>query len=724
LAANEDKPEAKSATDAKSGTDTDFQNSTPATEPTPAKSVSVPDFQANASPEHAASVSNTETDAAPEKSVSVPDSPPEAPASVSDPADPDDAKTTASDREKLEARMAEKAAVAPTGPGVYIFKDKRGKAIYVGKAKNLRDRVRSYVRGGDGRYQVSFLMNRAADFETLVTVSETEALILENNLIKQYKPRYNIKLLDDKSYVSVKVTVKDAWPRILVTRKIQRDGSVYLGPFASASGIRETLEIARKIFPLRSCSDAVFRNRSRPCLEYQIKRCLAPCVLEVDRVEYERQLKGATQLLEGKTDALVADLKVSMSAAADEERYEDAARIRDRIEAVSKVAEKQKALVHGGGDRDVFGFYREGGFLEAQVLLVRSGKLIGNNSYHLEDFDFPDEEVISALTGRYYEGDRYIPEEVLLPVAFEGADALATYLGGLRGTKVDVYVPQRGDKRRLVEMAIDNARQAFADRNDEALRRERMLDELRRKLHLASTPKRIECVDISHVQGEAVVASLVVFDEGRPDKSSYRRYRLRGVQRNDDFASMKEVLSRRFTRGKEEGGLPDLLMVDGGRGQLAMAVEAAKELGIEGVELASLAKDRVAGEFQSENIEHTEERVFRPGRSNPIVLRRNSNALFLLQQLRDEAHRFAITYHRSLRARKRLRSVLDDIGGIGPRKRRALLSAFGSVKRLRQATVAEIAEVSGIGPMLAEKVVTALNARHVKTTADEREADE
>ncbi len=557
-------------------------------------------------------------------------------------------------------------------------------------------------------------MDRAADFETLVTVSETEALILENNLIKQYKPRYNIKLQDDKSYVSVKVTVKDAWPRILVTRKIERDGSLYLGPYASASGIRETLEVARKVFPLRTCSDAVFRNRSRPCLEYQIKRCLAPCVLPVDRGEYDRQLKGAIQLLEGKTEALATDLRESMAKAAEEERFEDAARIRDRIDSVSKVAEKQKALVHGGGDRDVFGFYREGGFLEAQVLFVRSGKLVGNNSYRLEDFEFPDEEVISALTGRFYEGDRYIPEEVLLQLPFEGSDALAEYLTGLRGTKVSVFAPQRGDKRRLVEMALENARQAFADRNDETLRREKMIEELRYKLHLASTPKRVECVDISHSQGEAVVASLVVFDEGRPDKSSYRRYKLRGVQRNDDFAAMKEVLSRRLTRGKEEGGLPDLLLVDGGKGQLAMAVEAVKELGIEGVELASLAKDKVVdGEFQQENVEHSEERVFRPGRSNPIVLRRNSNALFLLQQIRDEAHRFAITFHRELRARKRLRSVLDDIPGIGPGKRRALLTAFGSVKRLRAASLDEIAGVAGVGPVLAAKVVEGLGAKSV-----------
>jgi len=627
-------------------------------------------------------------------------------------ADPDDeaarAAAAVAAREAADARLADKADKTPPRPGVYLFKDKRGKVLYVGKAKSLRERVRSYVRGGDGRYQVRFLMERAWDLETLVTVSETEALILENNLIKQYKPRYNINLKDDKTYLSVKVTTKSAWPRILVTRKIERDGNLYLGPYGSASGIRETLEVARKIFPLRTCSDTVFRNRSRPCLEYQIKRCLGPCVLPVDRGEYEGQLRGAVQLLEGKTDSLLGELRGEMDAASLSERFEDAARLRDRIEAIAKIAEKQKALIHGGGDRDVFGFYREGGYIEAQVLLVRAGKLVGNNGYQFEDFEFPDEEVLSSLVGRFYEGGRFIPEEVLLPAAFEGMDAAAEYLMRLRGSKVTVFAPQRGDKRRLVEMALDNAEHAFRERNDETARRERMLDELQKKLGLASSPKRIECFDISHVSGEAVVASMVVFDEGEPDKNSYRRYRLKGVQRNDDFAAMKEVLSRRLVRGKAEGGLPDLLLVDGGRGQLAMAVEAVRELGIEGVELASIAKDRVAADVHGENLEHSEERFFRPGRANAVVLRRNSNALFLLQQIRDEAHRFAITFHRELRAKRRLRSVLDNIEGVGPAKRRALLSAFGSVKRLALASSEELAAVAGIGPVLAEKVKVAL----------------
>ncbi len=606
------------------------------------------------------------------------------------------------------ARIEAKLEHIPARPGVYIFKDKRGKVLYVGKAKSLRDRVRSYVRGGDGRYQVLFLMERARDVETLVTGTEAEALILENNLIKQYKPRYNVNLKDDKSYVSVKVTTRDAWPRILVTRKIERDGNTYLGPYASASGVRETLDTVRKVFPLRTCSDGVFRNRARPCLEYQIHRCMGPCVLEVDRAEYETHLRNAMQLLEGKSEALVGELRSRMMKASEEERFEDAARLRDRIAAIQGVSQKQKVVVHGGGDRDVFGLYREGGFVEAQVLLVRSGKLVGNNAYRFEDHEFPDEELLGSLLGRFYEGGRFVPDEILLPMEVEGMDAVCDYLTGLRGRRVDVFVPQRGEKRRLVEMAAENAAQSFAERSDEAGRREKMLEELRRKLGLPSTPKRIECFDISHSQGEAVVASMVAFDEGRPDKSGYRKYKLRDVQRNDDFAAMKEVLGRRLTRGKEEGGLPDLLLVDGGRGQLAMAVEVVRELGIEGLELAGIAKDRVRGGMESTDIEHTEERIFRPGRANPVTFRRNSNALFLLERVRDEAHRFAIGFHRQLRGRQRLRSALDDIAGIGPARRRALLRHFGSLKRIGEASVEEIAAVPGIDRELAARIHRAL----------------
>jgi excinuclease ABC subunit C len=611
-------------------------------------------------------------------------------------------------RERSRRELSDKVDTLPSRPGVYLFKDARGKVIYVGKAKSLRDRLRSYLNLADGRYQVRFLMDRAADVETLVVASETEALILENNLIKQYKPRYNVRLKDDKSYLSVKVTTKDRWPRIFVTRRIVRDGNLYLGPYGSAAGLRDCLDTIRKVFPLRTCSDAVFRNRARPCLEYQIKRCLGPCVLPVDEAEYRRQLDGAVRLLEGRTDELIAELEAAMERASEEERFEDAARLRDRVAAVARVAETQKVVAHEGGDRDVFGYWREGGFIEAQVLLVRGGKLVSHHSYNFDDYDLPDEEVLSSLVGRFYEGERFVPDEILLPLAFEAMDALAEYLSGLRRRRVMVAVPQRGEKRRLVEMAVENAAHGLRERTDESVRRERTLEELQRRLGLANVPKRIECFDISHSQGEAVVASLVAFDEGVPDKKGYRRYKLRGVQRNDDFAAMREVLSRRLTRGRDEGGLPDLIVVDGGRGQLAMAVEALRETGVEGVELASLAKERVERDARSADIERKEERVYRPGRANYVSFRRGSDALRLLQHVRDEAHRFAITFHRKLRSKRRLRSALDDVPGIGPARRRALLAHFGSLKRIREASLDEIASLSGIGLDLAARIRDAL----------------
>ena len=631
-------------------------------------------------------------------------------------AEPDDDTTDepAADEPVAEnARYAELRAKVdgiPPRHGVYLFKDTRGKVIYVGKARSLRDRLRAYLNLSDSRYQIRFLMDRAADVQTLVTASDAEALILENNLIKQYKPRYNVKLKDDKSYLSVKVTTNDAWPRIFVTRKIVRDGNLYLGPYGSASGVRDTLDTIRKVFPLRTCSDAVFRNRARPCLEYQIKRCLGPCVYDVDREEYERHLQGAIRLLEGKTEELIDDLGARMREASNGERFEDAAHFRDRIAAVERVAEKQKVVAHGGGDRDVFGYWREAGCIEAQVLLVRAGKLVSHHAYQFDDYDLPDEEVLSSLVSRFYEGDRFVPDEILLPFAFEGMEAVAEYLGELRARRVSVIVPQRGEKRRLVEMAIENSAHGLRERTDESVRRERTLEQVQKRLALASVPKRIECFDISHSQGDSVVASMVAFDEGLPDKKGYRRYKLRGVQRNDDFAAMKEVLLRRFTRGKAEGGLPDLIVVDGGKGQLAMAVEATKEIGVEGVELAAIAKERVTRDAMSPDIERKEERVYRPGRANAVVMRRGSDELRLLQQVRDEAHRFAITFHRKLRSKRRLRSALDDVPGIGPAKRRALLAHFGSLKRIREAILDELASMSGIGLELATRIREAIGA--------------
>ncbi len=614
----------------------------------------------------------------------------------------------------------------PAAPGVYLLKDRAGKVLYVGKAKSLRSRVRAYFRGdgdqGDGRFQVRFLMRRVRDFDTLVTASEKEALILENNLIKQYKPRYNIRLKDDKSYLSAKIT-NHPWPRITVTRRIVKDGGRYFGPFGSADGLRETIDVIRKVFPLRTCSDGVFRNRSRPCLEYQIKRCLGPCCLPVDREEYERHLRAAQLLLEGKDLELLREMREQMKAHASRLEFEAAARIRDRVRAIEKTVERQTVLHHWGIDQDVFGLYREGGFIEAIVLIVRGGKLTSTQSWSFQDLEFPDEEVLADLLTQFYQGPRHIPDEIILPVALEDLEVRSELLAERRGRKVEILVPQRGEKLRVLEMAMENARQSFAARRDNENTREKMLEELRTRLHLRNSPKRIECYDISNLQGSMVVGSQVTFDEGEPDKNRYRRYRIRGFEGQDDFASLAEVLTRRAERARRENDYPDLWVIDGGKGQLNVALQVLREQGlIEQIDCVSLAKQHVLNDRMQKEVAKSEERVFLPNRKDPIVLPRNSTALFLLVRIRDEAHRFAITYNRDLRRRARLRSVLDDIAGIGPVRRRALLRHFGSLKRIRAASVEEIAQVRGLNHELASEIRRHLDA--MAALLDREDGDE
>ncbi len=610
-------------------------------------------------------------------------------------------------------------AIAPE-PGVYLLRDKAGKVLYVGKAKSLRSRVRAYFReGGDGRFQVRFLMRKVRDFDTLVTATEKEALILENNLIKQYHPRYNIRLKDDKSYLSAKIT-NHPWPRIMVTRKIVKDGGKYFGPFGSADGLRETIDVIRKVFPLRTCSDAVFRNRTRPCLEYQIKRCMGPCCLPVDREEYERHLKAAQMLLEGKDLELLRELREQMRSHAARLEFEQAAKIRDRVRAIEKTVERQTVLHHWGIDQDVFGLYREGGSIEAIVLMVRGGKLTSTQSFSFQDLEFADQDVLADLLTQYYSGARNIPDEIILPVELEDAEVRAELLSERRGKKVVLLVPQRGEKVRLLEMANENARQSFASRRDNENTRERMLEDLRAKLHLRNTPKRIECYDISNLQGTMVVGSQVTFDEGEPRKDLYRRYRIKGFEGQDDFASMYEVLKRRLERAVRENEFPDLWVIDGGKGQLNVACAVLREFGLnEQVDVVSLAKQHVFGDRRAREVTKSEERVFLPNRKDPIVLPKNSTALFLLVRIRDEAHRFAITYNRELRRRARLRSALDDIEGIGPVRRRALLSHFGSLKKIREATVEEIAAVKGMNRELAGEIRRYLDAMASLLDADE-----
>src|SRR5918996_1740575 len=473
--------------------------------------------------------------------------------------------------------IQDKLANLPSRPGVYLMRDKGGKVIYVGKAKDLRGRVRAYFNCPDERSQIQFLVRRIEDIETLVTSNDKEALILENNLIKQYKPRYNIRLKDDKSYLSIKVTTQHAWPRILATRKIVKDGNRYFGPFSSAVAARETIDIIEKHFQLRNCTDHNFRNRSRPCLQYQIKRCMAPCVLPVQSEEYREQVRQAMLFIEGKQKELIAELKRKMQEKSEALEFEAAAKIRDQVQAVEKTLEKQRMVSHWGSDQDVFGLYREGGFIEVQVLFIRQGKLTGSQSYSLEDLEFPDEEVMGALLTQFYQGQRFIPDEILLPVELDDWEAREEYLREHKGKRVSILSPQRGDRSELVEMAGQNARQSFSERHDQERARERMLLELQSQLRLKNYPQRIECYDISMLHGAHAVGSMVTFFNGEADKSRYRHYRIRTIDASsggDDFGMMLEVLKRRFTRGKKEEDLPDLVVVDGGRGQLAMALAA------------------------------------------------------------------------------------------------------------------------------------------------------
>ena len=617
--------------------------------------------------------------------------------------------------------ITEKLAHLPARPGVYLMRDKGGKVIYVGKANDLRARVRAYFNSSDERCQVEFLVRRVEDIETLVTSNAKEALILENNLIKQYKPRYNIRLKDDKSYLSIKVTTQHPWPRIFATRKIVKDGNRYFGPFSSAVAARETIDIIEKHFLLRNCTDHNFKNRSRPCLQYQIKRCWAPCVLPVSQEDYREQVRQAMLFIEGRQQELIAELKRKMQERAEALEFEAAAKIRDQIQAVEKTLEKQRMVSHWGADQDIFGLYREGGFIEVQVLLVRQGKLTGNQSYSLEDLEFPDEEIMAGLLTQFYQGHRFIPDEILLPVSLEDVEAREEYLGDRKGKKITILTPHRGDKRQLVEMAAENARQSFFERHDQEKAREKMLRELQSQLRLKTYPHHIECYDISTIHGAHAVGSMVTFINGEADKTRYRHYRIRSIDPSsggDDFGMMLEVLKRRFSRGKKESDLPDLVVVDGGKGQLAMALAAMREVGVSGVEAVGLAKMRVQAAARSATIERLEERVFLPGQSNPVILRRNSNALFLLQRVRDEAHRFAITYHKKLRTKQTLYSVLDHIPGVGGTRKRALLRAFGSIKRIEEATLEDLLKVPSMNEKIAQDILESLRTPLHKRAPD------
>jgi excinuclease ABC subunit C len=602
----------------------------------------------------------------------------------------------------------------PAEPGVYLMRNAAGEIFYVGKAADLRARLRQYFGAtSDTRLFVSLLDRILDDIEVVITHTAKEALILENELIKRYQPRFNVELKDDKAFLHLRIDESKRWPRIDVVRRPRRDGARYFGPYHSASKIRETLKLVERHFRIRNCDELTFRNRSRPCLQHQIGRCPAPCVLPVDNDEYRQSVAEVGLFLQGRHTELLADLRARMADDAEALRFERAAQRRDQIRAIEGSLEPQQVAEVGRSraiDRDVFGLHREGSLLEVALLLVRRGKLVGSRSFGFEDQEVPDAEVLSTFLNLYYHGGAEVPEEVLVPVEPNEAAAVEERLEDMRGRKVTLRVPRRGTGRKLLELAARNAEQAFVQgrRNDSV--RNQALVKLKRRLGLANLPTRIECYDISIFQGGSPVASQVVFEGGVPLRSAYRHYKIRGVEGTDDFAMMREVLERRLKRGLAEGDLPDLLVVDGGKGQLGVVVALAGDMGIEGVDLAGLAKSRLEeGPRDDEaGLRRSPERVFRPGRKDPIVLRPHTDELFLMAQIRDEAHRFAITFHRKLRGKRSLGSALNGIPGVGPARRRALMQAFGSVRKLRDASEEALATVPGIGPALAREIREAL----------------
>jgi len=591
--------------------------------------------------------------------------------------------------------VEEKLKLLPDKPGVYIMKNAEGRIIYVGKAIVLKNRVRQYFQSGKNHTpKVRAMVSHIADFEIIMTASEMEALILECNLIKKHRPRYNISLKDDKSYPYVKVTLQEDFPRVFITRRILKDGARYFGPYTNATAVHESLKLLRRLFPLRTCKHL----QERPCLEYHIKRCLAPCAGKVEKGDYDAMIRAVLLFLEGRTEDVEKELQLRMEQAAESFHFEIAARLRDQLLAVRKVAEKQN-IVTGSGDQDAIGLARSEIGVVVQVFMIRGGKMIGREHFLLQGSeDESDGQVLAAFLQQYYHRATFIPREILLPMEIpqNEQELLEKWLSAKKQkAKVQLILPQRGTKKDIVEMAVGNAEKYLHDEaarikqaNDQTLG---AVEELGRYLGLPKPPDRMECFDISHNQGSETVASMVVFEGGLPKKSDYRRFKIQSTEgKPDDFLSMREVTTRRYVDLPEEE-LPDLIIIDGGKGQLSSALEIIRNVaGHMHVPVVGLAK-----QF---------ELVFTEGNPEPVVLPRHSQALYLIQRIRDEAHRFAITYHRKLRGKRNLVSVLDHIVGIGPKRRQALWSHFGSINKIKAATVEELAMAPGMNKPAAEAV--------------------
>ena len=601
--------------------------------------------------------------------------------------------------QKVSQHFEAKLRALPAKPGVYLFKDKEGKVIYVGKAANLKSRVRSYFGTPSNlSSKTQRLVSNIQDLELVVTGSEQEALILECDMIKKHTPRYNASLKDNKTFPYLKIDISEDWPGVCITRRVQKDGARYFGPFASAGSVRKTMRLIKKIFPYRSCSKRIDGKDRRPCLDYYIHQCLGPCIGAVEKGEYREVINQVILFLQGKQELILRELNAKMKAAAQQLQFERAALLRDQTDAIENVIEGQRIATTLQGEKDIIGLAQNETLAYVEIFFIRNNKLIGQDHFIMEGTqgDSPG-QIMTSFVKQYYASASYIPSLILLQHPVDEPAVLSQWLGQQRGRKVELLVPQRGAKKKLVETVAENAARGLELAQAREMRAEVIssgLKELKNRLGLPRMPRRIECYDVSNIQGTLAVASMVVLEKGWPKPAHYRRFRIKTVARADDYAMIQETLRRRFKRGLTGEGAwgitPDLVLIDGGRGQLNAALEVRQELELDSIPMASLAKEN--------------EEVFIPSDPRSVYIARDSPALHILQRARDEAHRFAISYHQRLRRKGFITSALDNIPGIGPKRKKALLKKFGSVEAIKKALPEELSQTEGITLALAKKV--------------------
>ncbi|MCG2830594.1 MAG: excinuclease ABC subunit UvrC [Desulfobacteraceae bacterium] len=627
----------------------------------------------------------------------------------------------------MTINLNDKLSGAPNEPGVYLMKDSGGKVIYIGKAGDLKKRLSSYFKkSGQIDLKTGVLVKNVSSFDTIITRTEKEALILESNLIKQYKPRYNVILKDDKRYPSLSLDIKSQYPGLNIVRKIEKNGAQYFGPFSSSQAVRQTLKIIHKTFKLRKCKTKNFKKRSRPCLNYQMDACLAPCCLDVDKKTYNEIVKEVVLFLKGRTPELIKKIKKQMTSAAKDHDYERAAILRDKMFALEKTLEKQVAVTNDFKDRDVIAITDSPEISLIALLFVRGGYLLGKRNFIFTKTMSTNAEMVSAFIRQYYEKPYFIPQEILVPISIEDKDLLEDWLSTINQKKVRILYPRRGEKTQLIKMAVHNAQNSLKDLTASTAAAMDISVRLQKRLRIDRIPERIECVDNSNISGTEPVAGMVVFENGRPNKSLYRKYKIKTVNKQNDYAYMAEVLTRRYGKGEKSKPFPDLLILDGGKGQLNIAVSIIKKFKLEkNFEIIAIAKKparlapaclalrSIAGrEAQAGRLRsiagrdvsrgETNDKVYQPGRANPVNFGREGDLLLFIQKIRDEAHRFAISFHRKRRDKKSIHSILDTVPGIGKKRKETLLKHFRSIDRIRKATIEELMSVPGISRKIAE----------------------